>query len=235
MLGYVAIGIPCGILSASIGLNALQVFLMCALFYSGAGQFMIPNMWLAGSPIASIIASVSFVNTRQMLRESFKATFVLVCRYSHRRELRCEHQTIRARGLVCSACNARKPLLAILLDDFVCYRSAHRECNWHSACDSLICHDFDFHLPPRNAKTLRSKCCCSHHGNRRCFCLQAHRPFRTRNLLRGPVWSSLRIRLLSNTGKGVMHAANNVDRFLDHLRHMCIDDSCMPRLAALPS
>lgn len=67
MLGYVAIGIPCGILSASIGLNALQVFLMCALFYSGAGQFMIPNMWLAASPIASIIASVSFVNTRQML------------------------------------------------------------------------------------------------------------------------------------------------------------------------
>ena len=67
MLGYGAIGVPCGILSASIGLNALQVFLMCALFYSGAGQFMIPNMWLAASPIASIIASVSFVNTRQML------------------------------------------------------------------------------------------------------------------------------------------------------------------------
>ena len=61
MLGYVAIGLPCGILSASIGLNAFQVFLMCALFYSGAGQFMIPNMWLAGSPVASIIASVSFV------------------------------------------------------------------------------------------------------------------------------------------------------------------------------
>lgn len=67
MLGYIAIGLPCGILSASIGLNALQVFIMCALFYSGAGQFMIPNMWLAGSPVASIIASVSFVNTRQML------------------------------------------------------------------------------------------------------------------------------------------------------------------------
>ena len=42
MLGYVAIGIPCGILCASIGLNALQVFLLSALFYSGAGQFMIP-------------------------------------------------------------------------------------------------------------------------------------------------------------------------------------------------
>lgn len=67
MLGYVAIGLPCGILSASIGLNPLQVLIMCVLFYSGAGQFMIPNMWLAGSPIASIIASVSFVNTRQIL------------------------------------------------------------------------------------------------------------------------------------------------------------------------
>ena len=76
MLGYVAIGIPCGILSASIGLNALQVFLMCALFYSGAGQFMIPNMWLAGSPVASIIASVSFVNTRQML---YSAAFAPWC------------------------------------------------------------------------------------------------------------------------------------------------------------
>lgn len=67
MLGYVAIGIPCGILCSSVGLDALQVFLLSALFYSGAGQFMIPNMWLAGSPIASIVASISLVNTRQML------------------------------------------------------------------------------------------------------------------------------------------------------------------------
>ena len=67
MLGYVAIGLPCGILSASIGLNPLQVFLFSAVFYSGAGQFMIPNMWLALNPLASIIASVSLVNSRQML------------------------------------------------------------------------------------------------------------------------------------------------------------------------
>lgn len=76
MLGYVAIGIPCGILSSSIGLNALQVFIMCALFYSGAGQFMIPNMWIAGAPMASIIASVSFVNTRQMLYSAAFAPWV---------------------------------------------------------------------------------------------------------------------------------------------------------------
>lgn len=82
MLGYLAIGLPCGILSASIGLNAFQVFLMCALFYSGAGQFMIPNMWLAGSPIASIIASVSFVNTRQML---YSAAFAPWCERASKR------------------------------------------------------------------------------------------------------------------------------------------------------
>ena len=76
ILGYIAIGVPCGILCDSIGLNALQVFLFSALFYSGAGQFMIPNMYLAGSPLASIIASVSFVNTRQML---YSASFAPEC------------------------------------------------------------------------------------------------------------------------------------------------------------
>lgn len=76
MLGYVAIGIPCGILCDSIGLNALQVLLFSALFYSGAGQFMIPNMYLAASPLASIIASVSLVNTRQML---YSASFAPEC------------------------------------------------------------------------------------------------------------------------------------------------------------
>ncbi len=82
MLGYVAIGIPCGILCDSIGLNALQVFLLSALFYSGAGQFMIPNMWLAGSPVASIIASVSLVNTRQML---YSAAFAPACKGAKKR------------------------------------------------------------------------------------------------------------------------------------------------------
>ena len=67
MLGYLVIGIPCGVLSASIGMNAAQVLLLSVLFYSGAGQFMIPNMWAAANPIASIVASVSLVNTRQIL------------------------------------------------------------------------------------------------------------------------------------------------------------------------
>lgn len=75
VLGYVAIGIPCGILSASIGLNVVQVLMFCLLFYSGAGQFMIPNLWLAGTSIVSIIASVSLVNTRQMLYSTSLAPY----------------------------------------------------------------------------------------------------------------------------------------------------------------
>lgn len=76
ILGYVAIGIPCGILSASIGLNVVQVALFCLFFYSGAGQFMIPNLWLASTPLASIIASVSLVNTRQLLYSASLAPYV---------------------------------------------------------------------------------------------------------------------------------------------------------------
>lgn len=67
ILGYVAIGIPCGILSQSIGMDWFQVLVLSILFYSGAGQFMIPNMYLAGANLFSIICSVGFVNTRQTL------------------------------------------------------------------------------------------------------------------------------------------------------------------------
>lgn len=67
MAGYLAIGVPCGIMEAQIGLSPWLAFVVSMTFYSGAGQFMVGGMQLAGVPAASIIASVSFVNTRQML------------------------------------------------------------------------------------------------------------------------------------------------------------------------
>ena len=67
MAGYVAIGIPCGIMESAVGLTWWMSFLVSVTFYSGAGQFMIPNLYLAGMPIFSIVASVSFVNSRQIL------------------------------------------------------------------------------------------------------------------------------------------------------------------------
>lgn len=67
MLGYVAIGLPCGLMESTIGFTPLMCLVVSATFYSGAGQFMYSNMWVSGAPLYSIIASISFVNTRQIL------------------------------------------------------------------------------------------------------------------------------------------------------------------------
>jgi len=75
MAGYFVLGVPCGILGAHAGMSAAQMALMSALFYSGAGQYLIANMWLAGAPIASIVLSVSLVNGRQMLYAAAMARF----------------------------------------------------------------------------------------------------------------------------------------------------------------
>lgn len=76
VLGYVAIGVRAASCATPSGSMRCRYSPCPLLFYSGAGQFMIPNMWLAGAPIASIIASVSFVNTRQML---YSAAFAPHC------------------------------------------------------------------------------------------------------------------------------------------------------------
>ena len=67
MLGYVTIGIPCGVMAAEVGLGPAAAFLLSSTFYSGAGQFMMASLALAGTPLASLIASVALVSTRQLL------------------------------------------------------------------------------------------------------------------------------------------------------------------------
>ena len=67
MLAYVSIGIPCGVMEAQVGFTPLMAFLFSCTYYSGAGQFMVPNLWLAGTPLGSIFLSVSFVTSRQLL------------------------------------------------------------------------------------------------------------------------------------------------------------------------
>ena len=67
MLAYVGIGVPCGVMEQAIGLTPFMVFVLSCTFYSGAGQFIIPKMWLGGSPLMSIALTTSFINTRQIL------------------------------------------------------------------------------------------------------------------------------------------------------------------------
>ena len=69
MAGYVVLGLPCGILCAAAGMDWWMTAVMSILFYSGAGQYMIPNMYLAGNPLSAIILSVTLVNTRQLLSQ----------------------------------------------------------------------------------------------------------------------------------------------------------------------
>ena len=76
MLGYATIGVPCGILASSAGLTGLQAFVLSCTYYSGAGQFMLSNLWLAGTPALSIAASISFVNTRQLLYATSLAPYL---------------------------------------------------------------------------------------------------------------------------------------------------------------
>lgn len=76
VIGYVALGIPCGILCAAAGLDIWMVILMSVFFYSGSGQYMIPNLFLAGSSPLAICASVALVSSRQTLYGSALVPFL---------------------------------------------------------------------------------------------------------------------------------------------------------------
>ena len=65
MLGYLTIGIPCGVMEAEAGVSPLWAFVVSATFYSGAGQFMMSSLALAGTPVAAMVASVSLLSARQ--------------------------------------------------------------------------------------------------------------------------------------------------------------------------
>jgi 4-azaleucine resistance transporter AzlC len=67
MVGYVALGIPCGILELKAGMSVLQIALLSIVLYAGAGQYMIASMWLAGISLISLALSVALVNARQLL------------------------------------------------------------------------------------------------------------------------------------------------------------------------
>ena len=75
--GYIGIGLPCGIMEQQAGLSALQAFITSVLLYAGAGQFMLAGMWISGTPIATIAASISAVNLRQIL---YSASLSKYCR-----------------------------------------------------------------------------------------------------------------------------------------------------------
>ena len=77
MLTYVAIAAPCGMIMAQTGMEPWMVFALSSTFVTGSGQFMVCNLWLAGVPAASIVASVAAISSRFALydRTAFEGCF----------------------------------------------------------------------------------------------------------------------------------------------------------------
>lgn len=80
MLSYVPIGLACGILGSKCGLGPAQGFLLSATIISGGAQFMISNLWLAGLPAATIIASVGAISLRFALYSASLAPYLQKCK-----------------------------------------------------------------------------------------------------------------------------------------------------------
>ncbi len=76
VLAYLVIGIPCGVLEAQIGFGPLLALAFSSTFYTGAGQFMLPQMVLAGMPLPTTIASIVLVSSRQLLYSAGLAPYL---------------------------------------------------------------------------------------------------------------------------------------------------------------
>ncbi len=69
-LGYIPLGLACGVLAQKAGINPLQIGLMSLLVFAGSGQFIAISMIGGGAAVASIIATTMVVNLRHLLMSS---------------------------------------------------------------------------------------------------------------------------------------------------------------------
>ena len=75
-LSYIAVGLPCGVLAAKAGMTPLMAAVISATFLTGGGQFMISNLWIAGTPMLSLLASVAAISTRFALYSASLAPYL---------------------------------------------------------------------------------------------------------------------------------------------------------------
>ncbi|USS86007.1 AzlC family ABC transporter permease [Fructilactobacillus cliffordii] len=74
--GYIGVGLAFGIVAKAAGLNVLMITLMSAITYSGAAQFVIVSMLLAGSSFSAIVLSVFLLSARMLLMGMTVAPFM---------------------------------------------------------------------------------------------------------------------------------------------------------------
>lgn len=69
-LGYIPLGIACGILSEKAGLSPLQIGMLSLLVYAGSGQFITASLLIAGTSLSTILFTNFVLNLRHMLMSS---------------------------------------------------------------------------------------------------------------------------------------------------------------------
>ena len=76
MASYVPLGLACGVLGAKCGIDPVRSLVLSLTTFTGSGQFMINNLWLAGMPVATIITSCGAVALRFALYSASLAPYL---------------------------------------------------------------------------------------------------------------------------------------------------------------
>jgi len=74
-LGYVPLGIACGILCEKAGLSPFQIGIFSLFVYAGSGQFITASLLIAGASMSTIIFTTFILNLRHMLLSSSLAPY----------------------------------------------------------------------------------------------------------------------------------------------------------------
>ena len=75
-LGYIPLGIACGVLAQKAGISPLQIGFMSLLVFAGSGQFIAISMLGGGAVVASIVVTTAVVNLRHLLMSSSLAIYL---------------------------------------------------------------------------------------------------------------------------------------------------------------
>nr|WP_051995201.1 AzlC family ABC transporter permease [Fructilactobacillus florum] len=76
LAGYIGVGLAFGVVAKAAGLSVFVIILMSVVTYSGAAQFVIVSMLLAGSTFFAILTSVFLLSTRMFLMGMTVAPFL---------------------------------------------------------------------------------------------------------------------------------------------------------------
>lgn len=76
MASYVPLGLACGVLGAKCGIDPARSLILSLTTFTGSGQFMINNLWLAGMPVATIVMSCGAVALRFALYSASLAPYL---------------------------------------------------------------------------------------------------------------------------------------------------------------